>query len=82
MKIAICVDKSNGILFGGKRLSQDSILRNKLIELAGNGKLCMNEYILRQRLDNLDKDYALLKMQAQELIVRNNKSQLKMSLAA
>lgn len=26
MKIAICVDKSNGILFGGKRLSQDSVL--------------------------------------------------------
>lgn len=32
------------------------------------------ENILRQRLDNLDKDYSLLKMQAQELIVRNNKS--------
>lgn len=48
MKIAICVDKSNGILFGGKRLSQDSILRNKLIELAGNGKLCMNEYSAKQ----------------------------------
>lgn len=48
MKIAICVDKSKGILFGGKRLSQDSILRNKLIELAGNGKLCMNEYSAKQ----------------------------------
>ena len=48
MKIAICVDKSNGILFGGKRLSQDSILRNKLIELVGDGKLCMNEYSAKQ----------------------------------
>lgn len=48
MKIAICVDKSGGILFGGKRLSQDSILRNKLIELAGEGKLLMNEYSAKQ----------------------------------
>ena len=47
-----------------------------------NQKKSTYEDILRQRLDNLDKDYALLKMQAQELIVRNNKSQLKMSLAA
>jgi len=38
--------------------------------------------ILRQRLDNLDKDYALFKMQAQELIVRNNKLQISMPLAA
>lgn len=54
MKIAICVDKSNGILFGGKRLSQDSILRNKLIELVGDGKLCMNEYSAKQ-FDNDDR---------------------------
>ena len=54
MKIAICVDKSNGILFGGNRLSQDSILRNKLIELAGNGKLCMNEYSAKQ-VDSNDR---------------------------
>lgn len=54
MKIAICVDKSNGILFGGKRLSQDGILRNKLIELVGDGKLCMNEYSAKQ-FDNDDR---------------------------
>ena len=47
-----------------------------------NQKKSTYEDILRQRLDNLDKDYALLKMQAQELIVRNNNSQLKMPLAA
>ena len=48
MKIAICVDKSGGILFGGRRLSQDSELRKKLIELVGNGKLLMNEYSAKQ----------------------------------
>ena len=49
---------------------------------ASNQKKSTYEDILRQRHDNLDKDYALLKMQAQELIVRNNKSQIKKSLAA
>jgi len=48
LKIAICIEKSGGILFGGKRLSQDSILRNKLKELAGDGKLLMNEYSAKQ----------------------------------
>jgi len=47
-----------------------------------NQKKSTYEDILRQRLDNLDKDYALLKMQAQELIVRINKSQISMPLAA
>ena len=47
-----------------------------------NQKKSTYEDILRQRLNNLDKDYSLLKMQAQELIIRNNKSQLKMPLAA
>lgn len=56
MKIAICVDKSNGILFGGKRLSQDSVLRNKLLELTGDGKLLMNEYSAKQ-FENNDKIY-------------------------
>lgn len=44
MKIAICIDKSGGILFGGKRLSQDSVLRNKLIDIVSDGCLLMNEY--------------------------------------
>ena len=47
-----------------------------------NQKKSTYEDILRQRRNNLDKDYALLKMQAQELIVRNNKSQISMPLAA
>ena len=47
-----------------------------------NQKKSTYEDILRQRLYNLDKDYALLKMPAQELVVRNNYSQIKMSLAA
>ena len=47
-----------------------------------NQKKSTYEDILRQRLDNPDKDYALIKMQTRELIVRNNKSQIKMPLAS
>ena len=48
LKIAICIEKSGGILFGGRRLSQDSVLRNKMIELASDGNLLMNEYSAKQ----------------------------------
>lgn len=47
-----------------------------------NQKKSTYEDILRQLLDNLDKYYALLRMQAQELFVRNNKSQISMPLTA
>lgn len=48
MKIAICIDKSGGILFNKRRLSQDSVLRQKLLELAGDGGLYLNEYSAKQ----------------------------------
>ncbi len=48
MKIAICVDKSGGILFNGRRLSKDSTLQTKLIELLSDGNLLMNEYSGKQ----------------------------------
>ena len=70
MKIAICVDKSNGILFGGKRLSQDSVLRNKLLELVGDGELLMNGYSAKQFEANekikVDEDF-LLKADDQDI---------------
>ncbi len=48
MNIAICIDKSGGILFGGRRLSQDSALRMKLIEIVSDDNLLMNEYSAKQ----------------------------------
>ena len=44
MKIIVCVDKSNGMLFGGRRQSQDSILREKILSVIGEQKLFLNEY--------------------------------------
>ncbi len=43
MKVAICVEKSGGVSFFGKRLSRDSAVSEKLLFLVGEGKLCLNE---------------------------------------
>ena len=40
------------------------------------------EQVLKRRLDDLDRDFALLQMQSQELSVRAGKNQIKMPLAA
>ena len=48
MKIAICIDKSGGTLFNGRRLSQDSVLREMLLKLAADSTLFMNEYSAKQ----------------------------------
>ena len=38
--------------------------------------------ILKRQLDDLNQDYMMLKMQSNELMVRNSKDQLKLDLAA
>lgn len=48
MKIALCVEKSGGMLFNNRRVSQDSVVREKLLELAGEGGLYLNAYSAKQ----------------------------------
>ena len=48
MKIIVCVDKKNGIMFCGKRVSQDSTLREKVMEIAYGSRLLMSEYSKKQ----------------------------------
>ena len=48
MKIIVCVDKKNGMLFNFRRQSQDSALRDRVIELSKNSKLWMNNYSAEQ----------------------------------
>ena len=48
MKIVLCLDNSNGMLFGGRRQSQDRVLRARLLELVGDGKLFLNAYSAKQ----------------------------------
>lgn len=44
MKIMVCLDDKNGMLFGGRRQSKDSLLRQRMLELAGAQPLWMNGY--------------------------------------
>lgn len=44
MKIIICLDDNNGILFNKRRQSSDSVLIRRIIELVNGSKLWMNSY--------------------------------------
>ena len=44
MKMIICVDDQNGMLFNKRRLSSDLILNQRILQLAKNNKLWMNAY--------------------------------------
>lgn len=44
MNIIVCIDKNNGMLFNNRRLSSDSQLISKIIELTSKTRLLMNEY--------------------------------------
>lgn len=48
MNIIICVDKKNGMLFNGRRQSQDRVLREKIMELCPGKKIWMNSYSASQ----------------------------------
>lgn len=48
MKVIVCVDKSNGMMFNNRRQSQDSVLREKVISLLDGKKLFLNEYSAKQ----------------------------------
>ncbi len=48
MKLIVCIDKSNGMMFNNRRQSQDSVLREKLLELVGEKKLLLNAYTAKQ----------------------------------
>ena len=44
MKLCVCLDKKNGMMFFGKRQSQDSKQRETLLSLVGENKLWMSVY--------------------------------------
>lgn len=44
MHIIVCVDKSNGMMFNGRRQSQDKELISKIIELTSGARLLMSQY--------------------------------------
>lgn len=77
MKIIVCVDKSNGMLFNNRRQSQDSVLREKIFSIIGEKKLFLNEYTAKQ-FENKDKlnicDNFLLKADSDDFCFIENVS--------
>ena len=53
MKIIVCVDNQNGMMFNHRRQSQDRVLRKRILELTGGKKLWMNAYSQKQFLQDL-----------------------------
>ena len=44
MKVIICCEKSNGMLFNNRRVSQDRVVSERIIELTKSSKLWMDNY--------------------------------------
>lgn len=55
MNIIVCLDDRGGMLFGGRRQSQDKMLRAQALLLAGEGKLWMNGYSAKQFGDHAER---------------------------
>ena len=53
MKVIVCVDNQNGMMFNHRRQSQDRVLRRRMLELTGGEKLWMNAYSQKQFLQDL-----------------------------
>ncbi len=47
MKVAVCIDKDNGMMLFGRRLSMDRVQREKLLSLT-DGKIFVNEFTADQ----------------------------------
>ena len=51
MKLIFCIDDKNGMMFFGKRQSQDSVLREWIIGYTTGSKLWMSNYSAKQFKD-------------------------------
>lgn len=51
MILSICVDNRMGMTFNGRRQSQDSILRERIVQLSSKSKLWMSHYSKSQFKD-------------------------------
>ena len=51
MKVIVCVDDKNGMLFNNRRQSSDRMLRERMLALVGRSRLWMNAYSAKQFLE-------------------------------
>lgn len=48
MKLIVCIDKSGGMMFFGKRQSCDSVLRERIVKMTEGESLWMSPYSAKQ----------------------------------
>ena len=60
MKVIVCCDKSNGMLFNNRRVSQDRVISERIVELTKSNKLWMDNYshVLFEKLNALNINLA------------------------
>lgn len=69
MKIIVCLDDRDGMLFNRRRQSKDSALREHLLKMTAGSRLWMNRYSAAQFSDAADKflvDEAFLEKAGQD----------------
>lgn len=54
MKIIVCLDNDDGMLFNGRRQSMDAVLRDRVVKTTKGQTLWMNAYSAGQFKDALD----------------------------
>lgn len=65
MKLIVCLDDHNGMLFNNRRQSSDRILCQRVLELAEGNLLCMNRYsrkLFGETVDNIRVDECFLEL--------------------
>ena len=69
MKLIVCVDSNNGMLFNNRRQSKDRILIQHILDLIGENKLWITEF---SKNIFKDKEYNLFEIQDIEKIKKND----------
>ena len=54
MVLFVCLDDDNGMMFNNRRQSKDCIVRQRMLELVGDGKIWMSEYSQMQFEEGID----------------------------
>ena len=54
MKLAVCLDDKNGMMFGKRRQSMDRLLRQDLLEMTAGATLWMSPYSAKQFTESAD----------------------------
>ncbi len=54
MKLIVCLDEHNGLMFNHRRQSKDALLRQHILKLCGSSRLWMNAYTASQFEQPLD----------------------------